>query len=125
MAGEARPDDPPDQNAPLVCLGGVVRLPGLYLWTGAALADREAIHRGPALEEVSEEAQGEGQHPALPGQPDPLARAAGPAQPTSVRVDRVLQLRPDQPSLQCHPLARGGAGPPFSLPPAQAARWGV
>ena len=41
MAGEAQSDDPPDQNTPLLRLGRVVRLPGRYLWTGAALADRE------------------------------------------------------------------------------------
>ena len=76
LAGEARSDDPSHQDAPLSRPRRAVRLPGLHLWSGTALADREAILVGPALEESPEEAQGEDQRPAVPGKSYALAGAA-------------------------------------------------
>jgi hypothetical protein len=95
-----------------------VTLPGLYLRTGEALAEREAIHRVSAIEEVPEEAQGKDQRPTSPRKSDTLARASGSAQLTSVGLGRILQLWPDQSGLRCHPLARGGTGSTIPLPSA-------
>ena len=81
------------QDAPLSRPRRAVRLPGLHLRSGTALADRETIFVGPAFKEGSEEAQGKDQHPAVPGKPYALARAENSAQPTCVGVGRVLQLR--------------------------------
>jgi len=83
-------DDPPDQNAPLLRPGRAVRLSGLHLRSGSALAHREANPRSPALEEGTKEAQGEDQHPAVPGKPDAMARTTGPAQPADRRLGPVL-----------------------------------
>src|ERR1700712_4678081 len=47
LAGEAWPDDPSHQDAPLSRPRRAVRLLGLHLRSGSALADWEAIHLGP------------------------------------------------------------------------------
>jgi hypothetical protein len=112
----------PDQNAPLLRLGRVVRLSGLHLRPGAALADWEALHRLPSIEEIAEAAQGEDQRPAPQGKSWTLAGAAGSSQPPSIGMGRVLQLRSDWTSRHGHLVARIDASPSVPLPPAQAAR---
>jgi len=95
-----------------------VRLLGLHLRSNAALADREEIPLGSAVEEGPEAAQGKDQRSPVPGEPHTLAGTADSAQPASIGLGRVLQLRLHRCGRSSDRLSRDGTGPTFSLPAA-------